>query len=200
MTRSSTLIQLAKARDGNRCVRCSTCDNLQGHHVHALADGGTDTLDNITTLCGTCHDGWHLFCEGWLSFGVYMSEPFKRDINSAHSQRTKEALQAAKARGVKLGGYRGHQADWSAQARLSGQIRAQRATEYARDLAGAIDRARADGATSLKAIADHLNGAGITTAKGGQWSPTQVKRVLDRLEGSPQLCRAVTNPATGAPA
>lgn len=97
------------------------------------------------------------------------------------SKRTKEALAAAKARGVTLGGYRGGSADYSAQGKLSGAIRAANAQARAHDLKGAIDRARADGASSLTAIAAHLNAQGITTSQGGQWHPQSVKRVLAML-------------------
>ncbi|WP_035721787.1 recombinase family protein [Bradyrhizobium sp. ARR65] len=38
------------------------------------------------------------------------------------------------------------------------------------------------GATSLRAIADGLNAQGIPTARGsGQWPPTQVARLIERL-------------------
>jgi hypothetical protein len=41
----------------------------------------------------------------------------------------------------------------------------------------------AGGATSLPALAAGLNGKGIETARGrGEWTATQVMRVLDRLE------------------
>jgi len=34
---------------------------------------------------------------------------------------------------------------------------------------------------SLREIAEELNKAGVETARGGQWQPSQVKRVLGRL-------------------
>jgi hypothetical protein len=39
----------------------------------------------------------------------------------------------------------------------------------------------ARGATSLRAIEAALNARGISAARGGQWSSTQVRRVLGRL-------------------
>jgi hypothetical protein len=39
---------------------------------------------------------------------------------------------------------------------------------------------QAAGATSLQAIADGLNERSIPAARGGQWSATQVMRVLAR--------------------
>jgi DNA invertase Pin-like site-specific DNA recombinase len=38
-----------------------------------------------------------------------------------------------------------------------------------------------DGAKSLQAVADSLTSQGIPTARGGQWSPTGVMRVMQRL-------------------
>ena len=53
----------------------------------------------------------------------------------------------------------------------------------AADIAPIIRELQKDGAGSLRAIAEGLNEAGIPTARGqGQWSTTQVKRVLDLLD------------------
>jgi hypothetical protein len=41
-----------------------------------------------------------------------------------------------------------------------------------------ITEIRAGGAPSLGVIAKELNARGITTARGGQWAPAQVLRVL----------------------
>jgi Recombinase len=48
------------------------------------------------------------------------------------------------------------------------------------DLAPTIAELQAAGATSLRAIAAGLNERRIPTARGGDWSPTQVMRVLAR--------------------
>lgn len=94
----------------------------------------------------------------------------------AISSRTKAALAAAKARGVKLGGDRG--AVLSAEAKAKGNaVRTAKATSRAADLLPIIQDIREAGATTLQAVADALNARGITTARGGQWSPVQVQRV-----------------------
>ena len=95
------------------------------------------------------------------------------------STRTKAALQAAKARGRKLGGDRG--AVLSEEARGSGRAKlAQQAKERATDIAPTIDNCQA-GASSLRCIAAALNERGIPTPQGrGQWSAVQVSRVLAR--------------------
>ena len=57
----------------------------------------------------------------------------------------------------------------------------ERADRWAADLAPILAEIQAGGATSLGQIADALNARGIPAAKGGSWSKTQVRRLLDRL-------------------
>ena len=96
------------------------------------------------------------------------------------SKRTKDALAAAKRRGVKLGGDRGSRL--TGKARKAGNEAVRRAANTrAADVAPIIVELRAAGATSLRAIAAGLNARGIPTARGnGQWSPVQVARVIER--------------------
>jgi DNA invertase Pin-like site-specific DNA recombinase len=102
------------------------------------------------------------------------------------SARTKAALQAAKARGVKLGGLREGAADLRPHAvqgnAASAAARAKLAGDRAADLAPVIAELREAGAVSLAALAHGLNERGITTTRGGEWSAVQVQRVLARLE------------------
>lgn len=49
-------------RDGWKCryPGCKSRNNLHPHHVQFKSHGGTDTLDNLLTLCNSCHiDGVH---------------------------------------------------------------------------------------------------------------------------------------------
>ncbi len=96
------------------------------------------------------------------------------------SKRTKAALAAAKKRGTKLGGFRGVVPSKEDRAKAVEALQA-RADAKAADLAPVIAELRAAGKTSLRAIAEGLNEQGIPTARGkGQWSATQVMRVMDR--------------------
>jgi DNA invertase Pin-like site-specific DNA recombinase len=96
------------------------------------------------------------------------------------SDRTKAALAAAKARGVKLGGHRG--VELTDDVRKAGRaVRTAKATARAADLAPLIADLRSEGVTSLGAIANALNERGIPTARGGAWSPIQVSRVIAKL-------------------
>jgi DNA invertase Pin-like site-specific DNA recombinase len=95
------------------------------------------------------------------------------------SERTRNALAAAKKRGVQLGGYRGTTIS-KAMRKASAEAIAKLADDRAADLAPTIAELQAAGATSLRAIAAGLNERGIPTARGGSWTATQVMRVLDR--------------------
>ena len=99
-------------------------------------------------------------------------------------ERTKKALAAAKARGVKLGGDRGNLREVAAKG-LAASVAVRRAKSQlrARDLAPVIAEVRASGVESLGGIARALEERRIRTAKGkDRWSPMQVSRVLSRLE------------------
>ena len=96
------------------------------------------------------------------------------------SDRTKKALAAAKKRGRVLGGFRGKVAGHRA---LSAVARQRKADDRAADLAPIVKELQAAGKTSLRAIAEGLNAQGIPTARGeGEWTATQVMRVLERLD------------------
>ena len=99
----------------------------------------------------------------------------------AISARTKAALAAAKARGARLGGNRGHKLPSRRAARISAQVRTERALQRATDVRRAIEEARAFGAVSLRQIAAALSSRQIRTPRGSlNWSAAQVKAVLDR--------------------
>lgn len=89
------------------------------------------------------------------------------------SLRTTAALAEAKARGVKLGGLRDKTMQRNAAVQVNAAARAHK-------VAGIVVPLREAG-KPLQQIADHLNSAGVPTARGGSWQPSQVKRVLDRL-------------------
>jgi DNA invertase Pin-like site-specific DNA recombinase len=104
------------------------------------------------------------------------------------SERTRAALVAAKARGVKLGGRREGAPDLRPHANrgsaASAAVRAKRADDLAAELAHDIAELREAGAVSLKALAAGLNARGRRAARGGAWSAEQVRRVLKRVEGA----------------
>lgn len=99
----------------------------------------------------------------------------------AISARTKAALQAAKARGQILGGYRGRQFTAADHEAAAAGRRAKGQAEVAR-LSPVIAELRAAGITSATGLARALTERGIPTARGGEtWTTVQVQRVLARL-------------------
>lgn len=94
------------------------------------------------------------------------------------SERTKAALRAAKQRGAKLGGFRGHKVDGT----LGAAALRQKSIARAADLKATIEEMRKDGATTLAALAAQLTARKVPTASGkGVWHPSQVSRVLQAL-------------------
>ncbi len=49
------LKQAVFARDGHKCVRCGSQENLHGHHIVPKSKGGESTEKNVTTLCEQCN-------------------------------------------------------------------------------------------------------------------------------------------------
>jgi DNA invertase Pin-like site-specific DNA recombinase len=98
-------------------------------------------------------------------------------------ERTKSALAAAKARGVKLGNPNGARALKGKQvgnADAVAKIKAD-ATQRAADLRVIVEDIRRTGITSVRGIADELHARGIRAPRGDKWHPTAVTRLLNRL-------------------
>lgn len=103
----------------------------------------------------------------------------------AISARTVAALQAAKARGQKLGNPNG-----AAALRRAGkgnsascEARKAKADAFAADLVDVLADVEVSGHTTLHQIARELNRRGIRTARGGIWHPATVANVRARLTG-----------------
>jgi DNA invertase Pin-like site-specific DNA recombinase len=98
-------------------------------------------------------------------------------------ERTKKALAAAKARGVKLGnpnGARALRGKQTGNAEAVARIK-EKAAQRAMDLQGIIEGFKRSGVTSVRAITEELNGQGIAAPRGGEWHATAVARLLNRL-------------------
>jgi DNA invertase Pin-like site-specific DNA recombinase len=108
---------------------------------------------------------------------VQMMAVFAEMERDAISKRTKEALAAAKARGVKLGNPR-----WAETLEATNTARTEAADRFAANILPIIREIQASGISSLRGIAKALTARGIKTARGGQWSAVQVTDVLGRAE------------------
>jgi len=87
------------------------------------------------------------------------------------SQRTKNGLAHAKARGVKLG---------NPNLKRDDKIKQKKAQRFAKSLHTTLEGYVSQGMTQ-RAIVNELNHVGIKTRRGGQWSLIQLQNVMKRL-------------------
>jgi DNA invertase Pin-like site-specific DNA recombinase len=101
----------------------------------------------------------------------------------AISKRTREALQAAKARGQRLGNPNGAEALRRAQRGNAASVEAIKAAavDRAEQLRPVIDDMRSRGISSMGGLAAALNDGGMVTARGGRWHASSVRNLLTRL-------------------
>lgn len=102
------------------------------------------------------------------------------------SQRTRAALQAARDRGVQLGGRRGaHRIEHFGEVgrAKSREVRAAKAGRRAEEVWRLVASLRAEGVTTFVGIAHELNTRSIPAPRGGRWSAGQVRRVVQRSSG-----------------
>ena len=95
------------------------------------------------------------------------------------SKRTKEALKAAKARGVKLGNPKLDQVRCT-DTTAARTARVEKAKERNTEILEVINEIQSNAGSelSLRQISKQLNSAGYTTARGKAWQATSVMRVL----------------------
>ena len=99
------------------------------------------------------------------------------------SERTKAALAAAKARGVKLGNPNGARALRGKQVGNKQAVEAVKANAARRatELQTVIADLRSHGFTSVRALTAELNEREILTPRGAKWHPTSTARLLSRV-------------------
>ena len=91
------------------------------------------------------------------------------------ASRTKAALTAAKARGVKLGNPNLGLARTKAVEATKAE-----ADRNAENILPVVRQIQAAGAKTLREIAEALNARGVATPRGGQWYASSVKNLLAR--------------------
>jgi DNA invertase Pin-like site-specific DNA recombinase len=91
------------------------------------------------------------------------------------SQRTRAALAAKKAQGIKLGNPRAAEAAPKAHAAHRAA-----ADRFATNILPIVREIQSAGRTSLREIAAALNARGVRTARGGLWGSSSVRNVLLR--------------------
>ena len=133
------------------CFECGTIDDLQEHHVVPRSRGGTKTV----TLCYSCHMKAH----GRDSKGLQ------------HGRLTKEALQVAKSRGVKLG---------SANPKTR-QAHLNKTTQLLERVEPSILKAENEGCRTIQSFCDYLNDRDIKTTRGKDWTTGTMHRILKKI-------------------
>jgi DNA invertase Pin-like site-specific DNA recombinase len=109
------------------------------------------------------------------------------------SKRTREALRAAKARGVQLGSPRNLSEKAAAKGRVLGRnVRTARADEHANMVYSAIAAYQKEG-LSLNSIARKLNEDNTLTPRGKTWTPTAVKRAIERVRAASSVPLPLTS-------
>lgn len=160
---------------------------------HAKAVGATLVIAKLDRLARNLH-----FVTGLMESGVdfiaadnphanrltiHILAAVAEDEARRISERTKAALAAAKARGVKLGNPNGARALRGKQVGNKQAVAVVKANAARRadSLNSIVGDLRSKGVTSVRAIATELNAQGIMTPRGGQWHSTSVHRLLTRL-------------------
>lgn len=157
---------------------------------HAQREGAILLIAKLDRLSRNLH-----FVSGLLESGVKFTAVDMPEANNltiqlmavmaeheakAISTRTKEALQAAKARGVRLGSPKPMAETVRAKGRDT--VRQNFLEGYRRHY-GYI-RLMRDSGLSFRDIAARLNGEGYRTRNGCEWTAVQVSRVLTKLAAS----------------
>lgn len=114
---------------------------------------------------------------------IHILSAFSEHERTLISERTKAALAAAKARGVRLG------ANGSELARKHKAL----AQQFAEELRPSVNVAFAKGAKTLADVALSLNSAGWRTREGSLHSPGSVHRILKRLALETPCMQSVRN-------
>ena len=160
---------------------------------HAKVTGGTlviaklDRLSRNAAFITALQDSGAKFIAadipGANELTVHIMAAVAQAERQATANRTREALAAAKARGMKLGNPNGaaalRRADKGNAASL--EVIKGNADAFASDLAPIVERLRADGCTSLPQLARGLNAGDFATARGGKWYPSSVRNLLKRI-------------------
>jgi DNA invertase Pin-like site-specific DNA recombinase len=121
-------------------------------------------------------------CQEANELTIHIMSAFAEHEAKRGSQRTRDALAAAKARGVKLG------TTGSANLRRNIGERQQAADAYARKMGGMVEGMTLRG-LSQRAMVEELNATGLAAPRGGSWSLLQLQRLLSRIQASAEATK-----------
>ncbi len=110
------------------------------------------------------------------SFMLHVYAALAEKERNLIAQRTQAALQAKKSAGAQLGNRTN-----LAEAQAKGlKERLRRSDQFAANVLPIIREIQSTGATTYQAVADALNRRGIATARGGEWYPSTVRKLMLR--------------------
>jgi DNA invertase Pin-like site-specific DNA recombinase len=105
-------------------------------------------------------------------FTIHILAAVAEEQRQRISETTKEALKAARNRGVVLG----------KNGKVLSAVNKQAAEDFARKLSPTLQRLNKKGIVSTRAISQALNEKGVPTyRKGGKWHPSTVYTLMNRL-------------------
>jgi DNA invertase Pin-like site-specific DNA recombinase len=106
-------------------------------------------------------------------FTLHILAAVAEDQRQRISETTKDALEAAKRRGVILG----------KNGKILSAANKKAALEFAQQLSPLLKRLRKMGITTVRAISQELNKQGVATFRGaGRWHPSTVSILINRLK------------------
>lgn len=183
--RSSTLIsEIVEVESGTRADRPMLAEALRLCRVHraTLLIAKLDRLArNVAFISNLMESGVDFEAVDFPSANrltIHILSAVAEHEAGMIRERTRNALAAAKRRGVKLGGDRGNLPSVALKGSLkSAELRKARTLSRANDLGPLVLDLR-DRGLSYRHIADELNARSIATARGGDWGPSQVHRLV----------------------
>jgi DNA invertase Pin-like site-specific DNA recombinase len=160
--------QLATALGKARALRCSVAvaklDRLS-RDVHFISGLMAHRVPFVVAELGPDVD----------PFVLHLYAALAEKERALIAGRTKSALAAAKAKGVKLGNPNIEAARGAAVAAIKAE-----ADRAAGNVLPIIAEIRKSGASTLRAIAEALNARGISTPRAGRWHAASVRNALAR--------------------
>jgi DNA invertase Pin-like site-specific DNA recombinase len=152
-------------------VLVSKLDRLS-RDVHFISGLMAERVEFIVTELGRQAD----------PFVLHLFAALAQKERALISQRTKEGLAVARAKGKQLGNPNWRRAGNPTRSGPGGEVSAAKARQRALDLRPLYEAAKASGADTLQQVADYLNKVGVTTLRGKRWFAASVQRLEHLLE------------------
>jgi DNA invertase Pin-like site-specific DNA recombinase len=167
LQRRPKLAAALKAARGKNCYVCVSTISRLSRNLNFITQLMTDRVKFMVADIGANAD----------HFTIHIHAAIAEKERQQISERTKAALKAASARGIRLGNPKIRE--------LHAEIRQQHkdnANQFAIQVAPMIQSAKAEGAKTLREIAAALTAWNIQTPRGNiHWQATTVRNIINRL-------------------